>query len=168
TALFRPALRAVELTLGDFPLALPQRDRQRWLCQGDREIAAVVFHRRGHGQAGIEDATAAVLPIVGIQHLFPVSPVRHTYPIVVPDGRRKVADDDQQVFRVLTLALVDDDAVFPVSVVDPLKSAMIKSILVQSLFRFVKPVQRNDEFAYALMEVIVKKMPVEAVVMIPL
>src|SRR5690606_9178117 len=100
--------------------------------------------------------------------LLPVSPVRHTYPIVVPDGRRKVADDDQQVFRVLTLALVDDDAVFAVSVVDPLKSAMIKSILVQSLFRFVKPVQRNDEFAYALMEVIVKKMPVEAVVMIPL
>src|SRR5690606_22617059 len=119
-------------------------------------------------QSRVKYTTATVSTVIRIQNFLPVSTIRHAHPVVIPHCRSKVADHDKQVHRIFTLTLIDNNAVLAIAVVDPLKSAMIKRVLIQCLLRTIKPVQIFDKFLYTLVEVVLEQVPVETVVVIPL
>ena len=69
----------------------------------------------------------------------------HADPVAVPDHRREVADEEQEILGVPRPAQKRDHARVPVMAIDPLEPAGCEIRLVESRVRPVEPVQILDQ-----------------------
>ena len=69
---------------------------------------------------------------------------------------------------MICLPLIDHDAVLAISIIHPLKSALLKCILVERLFVPVQGIEISHDVFDTAVEIVIEQMPIEASVMIPL
>src|SRR5690606_530587 len=81
--------------------------------------------------------------------------------------RRKITNYNEQVLTVVTLPLINDNTVFAIAIVYPLKTFKLKSILIQGSLCLIQCIKVFYHLLYAFVHIILKQVPVEAGIVIP-
>ena len=115
------------------------------------------------------DAAAAEGLVVRVEYLDVAALLRHADAVAMADLRREVADGDEVVGRVLRLADEGDDAVLVVVAVDPLEAIPVEVDLPECLVVAIEFIECAAVLEHLLVHrVLLRQMPVEAVIVIPL
>ena len=111
---------------------------------------------------------AAILGPVAVEHFAVLARLRHADDVALAAHRRKVADDDQIIGRVLRIADIANDAGIPVIGVDPAEAGPLVVLLPQAGFGPVKMVERLYIGMQLAVLFILEQMPVQALRFVPL
>ena len=150
------------------PARFEKQKAERGKVEPHGVFVSVGCDRLREDHAAIADIAAAVHVAVAVQQLEVGSTRRNAYPIAFAGDRREIRDRDKKILAVLRAAYERYDAVLAVVAVNPLESGRIEVDLVQRMLGPVDAVQILDELPQALVQRLIQRMPIQAVIVVPL
>src|SRR5687768_13929474 len=114
------------------------------------------FNRRGIEQSLVEHAAATKPCMVRIKHFFPLAAQRYSDSVNITDRRGEIAYHDHYILLVIRLTLIDHHAILAVAIIYPLKSLVIKGVLIQGFFPLVQLVQFHYYLPHSAVRIVIQ------------